>query len=467
MSDAGKGGAMARKRKRKPGGRGNPSKHPGVVLLLRERKGVARWRARYIDPETGRKVLETLEATLSSEEIRTEWAKKKSATLAARRAEIATGAPIRTVTGLQEAVDTYLAACGNRLRARTVSTYRESLGHLTDWANRRGIATVEAVGPQHIADFRQDLIAQRVKRPGKGKRGAKRETTEPRRPAYLNRIMRETGAFLGEARRMGRTPFLSRDSIADGLRALPLPRTLPRPLAPNDCKTLMLAAIGHDAETWKITRREHAANPSAAAVHGTPRYRPVAPLAAFVLLSGCRIGEALSLKWEDVNLDAPGEDGQPVGEVRLLSGAVKTAQERIIDLTVAPGLRALLGRLRLRAGRDPYVFGGTAPYPRDDAENARKRMISRFDSPPFTWQRLRQTTASYLVNAPGVFRSAAIYRAAAQLGHSSAVADRHYRGVLRGIPSDARTVEAAMGIETILASIAPASTTTGSASATA
>jgi hypothetical protein len=36
---------------------------------------------------------------------------------------------------------------------------------------------------------------------------------------------------------------------------------------------------------------------------------------------------------------------------------------------------------------------------------------------------------------------------ARQLGHSVAVAERHYLGVHRGIPKDAHTLEAAMQIE--------------------
>jgi hypothetical protein len=36
---------------------------------------------------------------------------------------------------------------------------------------------------------------------------------------------------------------------------------------------------------------------------------------------------------------------------------------------------------------------------------------------------------------------------APQLGHSVAVAERHYLGVHRGIPKDAHTLEAAMQIE--------------------
>jgi hypothetical protein len=60
---------------------------------------------------------------------------------------------------------------------------------------------------------------------------------------------------------------------------------------------------------------------------------------------------------------------------------------------------------------------------------------------------LRQTCGTYLTNAPGIFGAASAYRSAKQLGHSVAVAERHYVGLVRGIPRDARTLEGAMQVE--------------------
>jgi hypothetical protein len=60
---------------------------------------------------------------------------------------------------------------------------------------------------------------------------------------------------------------------------------------------------------------------------------------------------------------------------------------------------------------------------------------------------LRATCGTYLTNAPGIFGAASAYRSAKQLGHSVAVAQRHYLGLIRGIPRDARTLEQAMQIE--------------------
>ena len=62
------------------------------------------------------------------------------------------------------------------------------------------------------------------------------------------------------------------------------------------------------------------------------------------------------------------------------------------------------------------------------------------------------TTAcgTFLTNAPGIFGAASAYRSARQLGHSVAIAERHYLGLLRGIPREAHTLDEAMGIEDLL-----------------
>jgi hypothetical protein len=173
----------------------------------------------------------------------------------------------------------------------------------------------------------------------------------------------------------------------------------------------------------------------------------VSPLVLFYLLSGCRAGEGFGLKWPDFRPDAPDENGKAVGEIHLDASAVKTACERVIDLSVCPSIRTLLTVLKLKAGDTTFVFGGKVPLPRQLAEAARRRLIRTYGAPQFCWQRLRQTCESYLTNAPGIYGAGAIYRAAVQLGNSPAVAHRHYLGVIRGIPREARTLEVAMQVE--------------------
>jgi len=67
-----------------------------------------------------------------------------------------------------------------------------------------------------------------------------------------------------------------------------------------------------------------------------------------------------------------------------------------------------------------------------------------------TWRLLRHTCATYLTCAPGIYGAASAYMSARQLGHSVGVAQRHYLGLVRGIPREATTLEEAMGIHDLL-----------------
>ena len=60
---------------------------------------------------------------------------------------------------------------------------------------------------------------------------------------------------------------------------------------------------------------------------------------------------------------------------------------------------------------------------------------------------LRRTCAAVLTNAPAIYGAASAYRSAKRLGHSVVVAERHYVDLLRELPNQAKTLEAALGIE--------------------
>jgi integrase len=245
----------------------------------------------------------------------------------------------------------------------------------------------------------------------------------------------------------GLVPTLTRDAITDAMKALPVPREQAEYLTPAQLQRLLEAAERHDATVFEETREEHAG----LRLRGTTRrYEAIAPFAAFLALTGCRRGEALGLTWADVDLDAVDPQGRVVGEIRLRAASTKTHRARTIGLEVSPALRALLAAMKLRAGRDSdtlHVFGGVHAYTADLVESARARLIEEFGAPKFDWQMLRSTCATYLTNAPGIFGAATVFLSARQLGHSVAVAERHYLGVHRGIPKDAHTLEAAMQLE--------------------
>lgn len=434
-------------RKRMPRKRRTRTPHRGVKIKARARPGgdvayLARWR----DPLTGRAVdLSLTRLGLTTEEARRDWAIRKSKGLAREAAAIAAGDVRRAETPPADAVACYLEDCGSRLRPGTVGTYGDAVRRFAAWLQDLRLRAVEELSAPLLADFRAALLREPFQRSARGGgRGAKKASPKKHAPASVNRILRAVKTMLAEWRRRGLLPRLDSDAIADSLRALPVPKPRPTFLKPEELRRLLEAALRHDEATFALTRAEKEGEAPAGS---TPRYQPIAPFVAFVLLTGCRFGEALALPWDRVDLDALDEFGKPVGEIVLDHAATKTHHARAIDLAVSPALRALLAAMRLRRGEAAYVFGGPAPLSLDLANAALRRLCSTYGAPRFTWKTLRSTCDSYLVNAPGVFGAGAAYRAARQLGHSVVVAERHYQGLVRGIPRDARTLEAATQIE--------------------
>ncbi len=421
------------------------------------------WRARYVDPDTGRTVKETLDAVvLTTTEAREDWAVRKSKALAQRRLELEGGATRATGTQLADAIGTYFRD-HPQLRESTRALYRTAADRLLEWASRNGIRKGDDLTRASLLAFRASRLRVKLAAPiAKGKRGARGEAAAPRKPSTVNVELRAVRAILGYLRRLGLTARLTSDDLRDGLQPLDAPRERLECMKPAELQRLLEAALRHDGATFKETRSEHAGDGEPGS---TLRYEPISPFVAFVLLTGMRLDEALTLTWSQVDLDALDHGGEKVGEIRLTT-ATKTHKPRDVGLEVSPALRALLAALHERSGKGS-VFG----LSRGEARAAARRLVSDFDAPEFSWQVLRQTCGSYLTNAPVIFGAASAYRSAKQLGHSVQVAERHYVGLVRGIPREARTLEAAMGIEQHVEAITaairarPAATQRGSAAA--
>lgn len=426
------------------------SPHSGVVLKQRTLPSGARsWRARFTDPDTGREVYVTLDALgLPTHEARTLWAKRKSKELSKRRMELEAGATPNENRPITDAVASYVRASAPRLRKATQVTYGVAIATFETWCHRNGAETTGDISRAKLAAFRDSLISQGKLSAAKGgKRGAVAAAADKRRsPVSVNRELRTIKTLLNAWRQAGLVRLTS-DDITDALKALPVPREQPEFLNPTQLQKLLEAAQRHDAAVFDETREEHRGlRPRGS----TRRYEPIAAFTAFLVLTGCRRGEALGLTWADVDLEALDSQGRTVGEIRLRAANTKTHRARTIGLEVSSALRTLLAAMKLRAGRDAdslHVFGGAEPYTADLVEAARARLVTEYGAPKFDWQMLRSTCATYLTNAPGIFGGATVFMSARQLGHSVAIAERHYLGVHRGIPKDAHTLEAAMQIE--------------------
>jgi integrase len=210
-------------------------------------------------------------------------------------------------------------------------------------------------------------------------------------------------------------------------------------LTPAKVRKLLEACERHDAATYSMTRREKIAGLKA----GTPRYQPISGFALFVLLTGCRLGEALGLDWKDVDLDAVDHSGKATGQFQIRGSASKTKKPRTVSLNVSPALRRLMAAQKLRAAGRGKVWDVTA----DEAKGALKRLRKDFGAPAsFSWQALRRTCSTYLVNS-SIFGSASAYLAARQLGHGVEVMERNYSGLVHGIDPALRDLESVLGIK--------------------
>lgn len=329
-------------------------------------------------------------------------------------------AEIETIDGV---IDSYIEERKPGWKSSTTRTYLSAIGAFRTWVAKTKLLRVDELDARALASFR--ACALKMPRRVKAKGGTRHDviSTGKRRSAdAINCELRAVKTMLQTLRKAGRLPALDRDAIVDNLELLESEQARPSPLTTSKLRLLITACRRFDAK----------------------RECEIEPLVLFMLLSGLRLGEALRLRWSEVDL----------ADASILVLAGKTHRERTIDLSVSPALVMLLGRMRGSGD----VFGFT----QQSALEARQRLIDDFGAPAFLWSTrhsrpgersaptLRSTCGCYLTCAPSIFGAASIYRAAAQLGHSVDVAQKHYVNTIRRISATATTVESAMGIEDLL-----------------
>lgn len=440
------------------------SPHPGVVL--KPPHAASRhdyWRARFVDPDTGRTMLVRLDPLgVTNEPARRDWAIKKSKALARRKMLLESGAPRLSGTALNLAFKTYFEA-HKHLRPSTLAAYQGPIDKLKAWADKHGITSADEITRVRLTEFRDSLVRERRQVPvPAGKRGQWATSTKTRSPTTVNSELRAVGTvlrYLIDRDVFGRLAF---DDVRRAFKRLQVPQERIEFLKPTEIRKLLEAAIAHDAATFDFTRDEHdGLRPRGS----TPKHDPIAAFVATVLLTGMRFNEAASLDWRAVDLKALDNTGAEVGEIYIGASSSKTKQGRAIDLSVSPALKALLERRRELSGGKGAVFGMS----RNTIDAAAKRLrgdvkvkarskdaeaVEGYGGPKhFSWQTLRRTCGTYLTNAPGIFAAASAYRSAQQLGHSVEVAQKHYLNVTKGIPVTAKTLEDAMQCADLIAVI--------------
>lgn len=426
----------ARARRRGP-------KHPGVVLLAPKGRRVA-WRSRWEDPDTGQTRWESLESALSTIELREAWAVNKSRALAERRRELALGAPRATGAQLGEAIEVYFRA-HTRLAAKTLVGYRAVADKLKNWAKRTHLSSADDLTRAKLMGFAEELAnnARRTVVAG-GRRGA-RTDAGIRSQHTINKDLRAASTILGYLVERDLLPRLTRDDLRRALKRQAAPVERLDYLKPAELRAVLAAAMAHDAEVFAATRAEHAAGIAGC----TPRYAAIAPYVALVMLTGFRAEHAMLLDWADVELE-------PEPGVVAPRGGSSTKRKGVVDLATSPALRALLIAMRPNdKNGEPVASGRIFPALTAGVLKASaRRLIKDYGAPSkFTFQVLRVSAGSYLTNAAGIFGAASAYRSAAQLGHSVQIAERFYVGLVRGIPPEAKTLEAAYQVVSELAEL--------------
>lgn len=383
---------------------------------------------RWLDPVTGRRRELLLERVgLDTALDREAWLERKVEELrAARRVAILTGSPAVAAVPLATGIAEYLADCrGRALEAKTVEIYGAALADLRAWLEGRGRRHLQSITPDDLLRYRAGLIRL------------------PQAPRTKNGRLGSLSSALGWWRRQRwLSPAVGRDVIEDACLRLKVPPATVIPLPAPAIRRLLAACAAVEPDPLGVRPRHDAA---IAGAH-----------VALALLTGMRRGELDQLRRDQVDLEAA-----PGGELRLPPEVTKTGTGRVIDLAVSPGARELLrALLALPDDGSGTVWGAvisrqvTKPWKRrlqlGPAKGPRGVVL-----PPVEWtyQRLRQTCGSWLTCAPGIFGGASAFRSARQLGHSVAVAERHYLGVLREIPPAATTLDGALGIAAELRAI--------------
>ena len=373
-----------------------------------------------MDADTGRTVRKTLDRTLTTIAAREDYAVRLSERLGRRRLELEGGAVRATGTPLGAAEKRFYASLVKK-RERTRETYREGTDRFLRWAEENRVQTCDDLTRGQVIAFREWLLA------------------EANSASTFNKWIRAVKRMLGywiDADLCPRLDYADLKRIKQEQTATELREFL----TPAKVRKLLEACERYDATTYSMTRREKIAGLKA----GTPRYQPISGFALFALLSGCRFNEAVGLDWKDVDLDALDHSGKATGQFQIRAAHSKTKKPRTVSLAVSPALRRLMAAQKLRTGGRGKVWDVTE----DEAKGALKRLRKDFGAPPaFSWQALRRTCSTFLVNSPGIFGGASAYMAAKQLGHGVAVMERNYSGLVHGIDPSLRNLESVLGIK--------------------
>jgi hypothetical protein len=437
-----------------PRRRAKRSLHPGVRFKSPDpAHRVYCHRGVYVDPDTGKTKYERLDDVVyPTKEARRQWAIRKSIEIRKRAVELEDGARKATGEGF-EALTKLFFDNNPQLREGTLEGYQKSLRNFNRWVKEERV-TPDKITRAELLSFRAWAMKLPKKQcaPGK-KRGEVVELPKRRATITVNSDLRVAGTLLTWLISAERLPKLHLDDLIVALKKYEVPFEYPEFMSRKEIAHTLECAMHHDSLVYALTRNEKTRNETGGS---TARYVAIAPFVAAAFLTGMRLDELCLVEWRThVDLDHEDFDGVVVGQIKLQAENTKTKRARFVSFEVSPMLRELMLTLHRKANGKGSVFGVTY----DEAQAANQRLRDgfgdddtdddkQFRAPAkFTYQMARSTCSTYLTNAPGIYGAAASFHSAKQLGHSQAVQEKHYAGLVKGIKPEVKSIEAAMQIE--------------------
>lgn len=423
---------------------------------------VVKWRGEfylfYRDHATGKQkrvLCASLDAT--NAEDRAELVKEYRLTEKLDETEVVRrGGRLAYDTPLVDAIKTYLKDCDKRvesreknpdaragLSAKSGHMIKTTIDHFLAWLEREGHAAVTtgALDGRLLSTYFQDVAQEKTKQ---GKKSVRRSA------ATQNLYRRNLKACLSYLDDMRPPLFPDFKPLKKALKPQRVELDQPKAFSPEFLGKFFKAAIEWESPDvkLKVKRRKGSGSGKLEEFGQGPSKRPATPVSRLFLLltlTGCRVGEALALKWENVDLERG----------RLTIHAQKTGRTRILPLVaapegdVAPGLLELLKAWREEAPRAVYVLPHNGTGEPIFSKSAWQMVNARARLPRLGPQMLRQNFTSYAASLGIPSTVAALWQ-----GHSAGVAERHYRAqVLER--QQGKSIEEAMGLSQLLAGLQP------------
>jgi len=412
-----------------------------VTIFQRKVRGKrGSWIARWTDPFTGlqRQVSLSKEEGIDTKEQATEWLGKKSEELHEQRKKAR--ARGRTGNARQlwaQVLEAHLAALTAERGEAAAKARRRSMTAWLSWLETQPYCRCGAdLNVSHLEAFHAYLNDWKDRKRHAGnyvKSGA------PVTAATRNHYRANTLAMLNWARRKGYL-IITSDDIRDAMPKFAGIRKLPRDVRAETLSAILVASLAWDSQKHFASRDDKAAYdrgaPSAKATHV---HEPLTELVLLLMLTGMRLGEALHLRWDSVDLRFR---TMRVEADPLTGWAPKTRHERVIPLGDSPALLSLLRILKGRAGEGRYVLAGADPQrPRNFHRPAWGKLMASAGAAGVAPKHMRSTWVTAMAHGRGGPNAQEL---ALRAGHGVEVAARHY--VAQAYARPGNTVEQWLGI---------------------